>query len=181
MGSMAVVMQAAASSPGALADSLRHAVTALDKDVPVSAVKPFDEIFADSVAPRRFSLLLLGGFAGAALLLAVLGIYGVISYTVTQRTRELGIRLALGASRGDVLRLVFRDGGRLIALGLALGGVSALVLTQFVSSLLFGVSAHDPLTFAAVAALLAGAALFACWLPARRATKVDPIIALRAE
>ena len=130
---------------------------------------------------RRFTIVLLGIFAGTALLLAAIGLYGVISYSVAQRTRELGIRMALGAQRTDVLKLVVREGMTLVALGVAMGLAASIGLTRLISSLLFGVSATDPLTFAALAFALGAIALLACLLPARRASLIDPMIALRAE
>jgi ABC-type antimicrobial peptide transport system permease subunit len=140
-----------------------------------------NEVVADSLAPQRFSMLLLNGFAAVALLLASIGLYGVIAYLVSQRTHEIGIRLALGAQRRDVLRLVFRHGLKLALGGVALGLLAALGLTRLLAKMLYGVSATDPLTFMGVALLLTFVALLACWLPARRATKVDPMIALRCE
>jgi len=136
---------------------------------------------ASSIASQRFSLILLGGFAGLALLLAGIGIYGVLSYLVGQRTREIGVRMALGAQRLDVLRMVLGDGARMTMVGAAIGLVAALALTRLMASMLFGVRPTDPVTFAAVAVLLCGIALFACYLPARRAAKVDPMVALRYE
>jgi putative ABC transport system permease protein len=132
-------------------------------------------------APRRFNLVLLGVFALLALTLGAVGIYGVMSYTVAQRTQEIGIRLALGATVRDVLRLIVGQGMKLTLLGVGLGLASAVLLSRWLEALLFGVSALDPLTFVVIAAVLLLIALLACYLPARRATKVDPLIALRAE
>jgi ABC-type antimicrobial peptide transport system permease subunit len=140
-----------------------------------------EEVVARSIASQRFSLILLGAFAGLALLRAVIGIYGVLSYLVGQRTREIGVRMALGAQRLDVLRMVLGDGARMTMVGAAIGLVAALALTRLMASMLFGVRPTDPVTFAAVAVLLCGIALFACYLPARRAAKVDPMVALRYE
>jgi ABC-type antimicrobial peptide transport system permease subunit len=140
-----------------------------------------DRVFALSVADRRFNLSVLGAFASAAVLLAALGIYGVLSYVVTQRMQEFGVRIALGATRRDVWRLVLRQASALVATGVALGVAAAWGLTRLISGLLFGVSATDPLTFAIVAAALSVVALLACQLPALRATRVDPLIALRAD
>jgi predicted permease len=168
-------------APAVLASSIRKAVLQLDPELPIDDLRLLQTLIDDSLIARRSPALLAGIFAGVALLLAGIGLYGVMAYTVAQRTREFGIRLALGAPRGAVLRLVFGQGTRLAALGLALGLIVALLLGGYLSSLLFDVSARDPLTFVAIAALLAVVAALACWLPARRATKVDPMIALRAE
>jgi ABC-type antimicrobial peptide transport system permease subunit len=138
-----------------------------------------EQIISQSVAAQRYSMILLGGFAALALLLAAIGIYGVISYVVGQRTQEIGIRMALGAQRLDVLRLVIGHGARMILMGLVTGVAAALALTQLMATLLFGVSPTDPLTFAGVAALLVIVALAACYVPARRAARVNPITALR--
>jgi putative ABC transport system permease protein len=134
-----------------------------------------------ALSPERFNTLLLGLFAGVALLLAAVGIYGVMAYTVTERTPEIGIRIALGAQIKDVMRLVIGRGIKLAFTGVVIGLGGALALTQLMKTLLFGVSSTDPLTFAAVAILLMAVALLACWIPARRAAKVDPMIALRSE
>jgi putative ABC transport system permease protein len=169
------------SAPLDFVAAVRQEVQALDPNLAISSVQPLERLVADSIAAPRFVLLLFGSFACVALLLAGLGIYGVMAYAVTQRTRELGIRLALGAQTRDVLRLVVGEGMKLTLLGLALGLAVAFGLTRLMKDLLFGVSATDPLTFLAIALLLALVALLACWIPARRATKVDPVIALRTE
>ncbi|HEY0003691.1 MAG TPA: FtsX-like permease family protein, partial [Pyrinomonadaceae bacterium] len=134
-----------------------------------------------NVAPKRLVMWLMASFAALALLLTAIGLYGVISYTVSQRTQEIGVRMALGAQRSDVLKLVVRQGMRLTFIGLLLGVFAAFALTRVMSSLLFGVSATDPLTYAGVALLLALVSLVACFIPARRATRIDPIVALRYE
>ena len=134
-----------------------------------------------SVAPQRFNMFLLGVFAGLAVFLAMIGIYGVLAYAVAQETHDIGVRMALGAGRGEVLQMVLRNALRLVLPGMAVGLVGALVLTRFLSSLLFGIRPNDPATFAAVSVLLAAVALLASYVPARRATKVDPIVALRYE
>jgi ABC-type antimicrobial peptide transport system permease subunit len=136
---------------------------------------------SNSVAARRFNLLLLGGFAALALLLAGVGVYGVVSYVVSQRTHEIGIRMALGAKSSDVARLFIKQGMKLVSLGVALGALGAFALTRLMTSLLFNVGANDPLTFAGVALLLSSIALLACYLPARRAARIDPLAALRHE
>ena len=163
------------------ASAIRNHVRALDPTLPIEDIQPMTRTVSESVAQPRLRATLLGLFAAAALLLAVLGIYGVLSYSVGRRTREVGIRIALGAQRGDVLGMVLREGLVLSAAGLALGLAGAFVLTRFLSSLLFEVSRLDPWTYAAVAAALLAAGLLACWVPARRATRVNPILALRQE
>ncbi|MGH9840092.1 MAG: ABC transporter permease [Blastocatellia bacterium] len=168
-------------APISLADAASNAVREVDKDQPLYQVKTMEQHLADSVAERRFPMFILTGFATTALLLAALGLYGVISYTVAQRTHEIGIRLALGAQNVDVLRLVIGQGMKLVVWGVALGLLASFALTRLMRTLLFGVSATDPLTFAGVAVLLTFVALLACWIPARRAAKVDPMIALRSE
>ena len=167
--------------PTSLTSAVRGQITALNKDQPVFNVRTMDQIVAQSVAPRRFSMMLLAVFAIVALVLASIGLYGMMSYSVAQRTREIGLRMTLGAQRGNVLRLVIGHGMKLALAGVSIGLIAALALTRTMKNLLFGVSATDPLTFVAIALLLALVALLACWVPARRATKVDPMIALRYE
>jgi putative ABC transport system permease protein len=167
--------------PTQLTGAIRSEVLALDKEQPLNRVMTLNEIISDSVAQQRFSMLLLCVFATVALVLAAVGLYGVMSYSVTQRTHELGIRMALGASKQDVLRLVVGQGAALAGTGVVIGLAGAWGLTRLMSSLLFGVSATDTLTFALVPVMLAGVALMACFVPARRAAKVDPMIALRYE
>lgn len=161
--------------------ALRDAVHAADADLPVARLAPLTTLVDDSMTTPRFTMLLLGSFAGLALLLATIGMYGVISYSVAQRTQEIGIRMALGAARGGVFRMVLLQGARLAGAGLAIGLFAALAVTRFLVSFLYGVQPTDPLTFTAVSALLVAVALLACYLPARRATRVDPLIALRYE
>src|SRR5581483_1564412 len=170
-----------ANDPTAIADAARREVWSVDKDIPVYQVATMERLVASSVAQRRFTLVLLGVFAGVALLVAAIGIYSVMSYSVTNRTNEIGIRMALGAGAGDVFRLVVGQGMKLAAAGVATGLIAAFALTRLMTGLLFGVSASDPLTFAGVGLLLALVAFVACWIPARRATKVDPMTALRCE
>jgi putative ABC transport system permease protein len=140
-----------------------------------------NDIVSESVAPRRFSMMLLTVFAVVALLLASIGIYGMLSYAVAQRTREIGLRMTLGAQRIDVLRMVIGQGMKLAVVGVVLGLVASFALTRTMKTLLFGVSTTEPLIFVGIAVLLAIVALLACWIPARRATKVDPLVALRYE
>jgi len=167
--------------PTAVMGSVRRAVEEIDPREVVYNVQTMDEVVSNSFAARRLSMILLGVFAALALVLACVGIYGVISYLVGQRTHEIGVRLALGAQRGDVLRLVIGHGARMALIGVAIGVGAALGLTRLMANQLFGVSAHDPLTFAGVAMLLIIVAVAACYIPARRALRVDPIIALRCE
>lgn len=178
--SMSLVVSTA-NDPTALTTAIRNEVLSLDKEQPVANVVTLNELLASSVAQRQFSLLLLGVFAMIALLLAAVGIYGVLSYAVTQRTNEIGIRMALGAGERAILQLVVGQGLRLTLLGVTTGLVAAYALTRLMSTLLFEVSATDPLTFAVIAVLLVFIALLACWIPARRATKVDPLVALHSK
>jgi putative ABC transport system permease protein len=170
-----------AGDPERLTRAVRAAVRSLDPALPLSQVRTMDDRLAAAVGPRRFSMLLLAVFAGIALLLAAVGIYGVISFDVTRRTQEMGVRMALGAERGSVVRLVLRQGLRPALVGVAVGVAGALALTRLLRSQLYGVAATDPVTFAVVIGLLLGIAALATLLPARRATRVDPMVALRSE
>ncbi|HEX8457752.1 MAG TPA: ABC transporter permease [Pyrinomonadaceae bacterium] len=180
-GRLTLVARTASPDPASIMPALRGLIRELDKDMPLWNVRTMNTLMSESVARRRFNMLLLGLFALVALLLASLGIYGVMSYTVTQRTHEIGIRLALGAQPPDVLRMVLKQGMLLAAIGVALGLVCSLVLTRSMSSLLYGVSATDPLTFGLITVLLVVVAFAANYIPARRATRVDPMTALRYE
>jgi predicted permease len=168
-------------NPSSLTNSLRNAVIELDKDVPLYRPRLLSEYVASSIAQPRFNAILVALFAGIALLLAAAGIFGVMSYAVTQRTHEIGIRLALGAQRGDVLRLIFGEGMRLVALGALVGIALVFAVGRLLSNLLYGIGASDPLTIFFVTILLGFVAFIACWWPARRASVVDPVIALRSE
>jgi putative ABC transport system permease protein len=167
--------------PASTASALRQQVWAIDKDQPVFDVKTMTEVRSNSVALYSFSSVMLGIFAGVALLLAAVGIYGVLAFAVTQRTQEIGIRMALGAKTSDVLRLVLRHGMGMTLLGSCIGLAGAWGLTRFIAGLLVGVSSTDLVTFSVVTFTLLSAALLACYVPARRATKVDPLVALRYE
>jgi predicted permease len=162
-------------------DRIRETLRQMNSEQVVYSALTMDEIIAGSLASQRFSMILLGGFAALALILSAIGIYGVISYLVAQRTNEIGIRMALGAQRSDVLKLIVGHGARMALMGIAIGVVAALALTRLMSTMLFGVTSHDPLTFVAVAMVLIGVALFASYVPALRATRVDPVVALRYE
>jgi putative ABC transport system permease protein len=170
-----------ANDPHIVISEATKEVGAMDSDLPLFGVKTMREYLSASVATPRFSTTLLSIFAGVALVLTLVGLYGVMSYSVAQRTNEIGIRLALGAQSRDVLLMIVKQGSRLILIGLAIGLVGAYALTRLIASLLFGVTAKDPLTFAAAAFLLAVVAMLACYIPAWRATKVDPLEALRYE
>jgi putative ABC transport system permease protein len=171
----------APTEPASLTTAVRQQVLALDRDLPIFNVRTMEQVLTDSVASQRLNTQLLGIFAAVAFILAAVGIYGVMSYLVAERTREIGIRVALGAQARDVLRLVVGRGMTLTLTGIGLGLAGAFALTRFMTTLLFGVRATDPWTFAVIPVLLALVALVACWIPARRATKVDPMIALRCE
>jgi predicted permease len=164
-----------------LGEAVRQEVEKVDPNVPVHSISSMDQIIARSVADRRFALELLGGFAAVALLLAAIGIYGVMSYSFSQRTHEVGVRMALGAQRMNILNMAIGEGMQLVAIGLAIGLIVAGALTRFARSMLFDVSPFDPATFVVTSATLAAVAFLACYLPARRATRVDPLVALREE
>jgi ABC-type antimicrobial peptide transport system permease subunit len=175
-----VVRSERAGTQGFL-DEVRQAVWSVNPNLPLANVRTMQTVYDKSIARTSFTLVMLAIAGAMALALGLIGIYGVISYTVAQRQREIGIRLALGAQRGDVLQMVLKHGATMALVGVAIGIGASLVLTRLMASLLFGVSAHDPVTFTAVATLLILVALLACYIPARRATRVDPMVALRYE
>jgi putative ABC transport system permease protein len=179
-GGMTVVVKTT-NDPMGIASAVREKVLAIDSDQPVYNLNTMEQIRSDSIAPDRLNLMLLASFAVVALILAVVGIYGVMAYSVTQRTHEIGIRMALGARQSDVLGMIIGQGMKLAVVGLAIGVGAAWLATRAMASLLFGVSATDPATFAVIAVILGVVALGACFVPARRATKVDPMVALRYE
>jgi putative ABC transport system permease protein len=160
--------------------SARGILQELNPEIP-TRFRTFSQVYAASLGSRRFNVVLIGFFGIAALVLATTGVFGVMAYSVSRRTREIGVRVALGASTGEVLRMILSQGTRTIVIGVAIGLAGALALTRTLQSLLFGVTATDPLTFGGVTLLLVGAALLACYIPARRATRVDPMVALRYE
>jgi putative ABC transport system permease protein len=166
---------------GALVEDVKKQVWSLDSQIPVSSIQSMDDLLAVSVAQQRFNMLLLGIFAALAVALAGVGIYGMIAYRVNQRTREIGVYIALGAQHRDVLRLVIKDGVKLALLGIMLGLAGAIALTRVMVGLLFEVKPTDPATLLGVAALLAAVALLACFIPARRALNIHPMTALRCE
>ncbi len=177
---MTVIVKGA-SDPNQLIGALRQQVTAVDPDQPIYNIRSMHDIRAESIAPERLNLTLLSIFAGIALVLALVGIYGVMSYAVTQRTHEIGIRMAIGAQPRDVFRMILGQGMTLALIGVVIGLAGAFALTRLMATMLFGIEPTDPLTFASIAALLTGVALLACYLPGRRATKVNPMVSLRYE
>jgi ABC-type antimicrobial peptide transport system permease subunit len=166
-------------SAEALAPSIQSAVRTMDPGLPVVQLRSMEAVFGDSVSRQRFLSLLLGIFAAVALMLAAIGTYGVLSYLVTERQREIGIRVALGASAGGIVRLVLRQGLSITVMGIAIGVLGALALARVTESLLFGVSPTDPGTYVAVGGVILAVALLACLVPAQRATRVDPLVAIR--
>jgi putative ABC transport system permease protein len=180
-GSTPTILLRTGGDPGALAPGLRQALKAADPLVPAYEIRTLADVVSEGTAQRRLAVLLISVFAGLALLLAAIGIYGVMSYAVAQRTPEIGIRMALGAERDHILRMVLRHGALMATTGVAVGLVAALALARLLTTLLFQTSATDPPTFSAVPVLLLGVAALACYVPARRATRVDPLVALRYE
>jgi putative ABC transport system permease protein len=178
---MTLVVRSSVPDLTGMAASVRGAITEVDRGALVWEFRQMDELVSDSVAPQRFNALLLGLFALVALALAATGIFGVMSYTVAERTHEIGVRIALGARSADILRLVVGRGMLLTLGGIAVGSASALGLTRLMSGLLYGVGAADPATFVGIGVVLSAVALVACYVPARRATRVSPLIAMRSE
>jgi putative ABC transport system permease protein len=178
---VSIVVRTRAEDPLSVAPEVRRRVWQLDSLLPVTDVVPMTVVLSESVADRRFNMTLLLLFAALALVLAVIGIYGVISYLVAQRTREIGVRMALGAQRGHVIGMIVRQGLTLTLIGVALGVAASLAAVRALNRLLFGVSPTDPVTFVAVVVILGFVALAACFIPARRASRIDPMVALRYE
>jgi putative ABC transport system permease protein len=179
-GALSFVVRTA-GNPAHLISAVRAAVAEAEPNQPIHNLMTMGQRLANSTTSPRLNTALLGSFAAVALVLAVVGIYGVMSYAVTQRRREIGVRMALGAQRSDVLGLIIHGGLRLTLLGVAVGLAGAFALTRYLSNLLYSVKATDPLTFLGVAVALTGVALLACWLPARRAARTDPMVALRTD
>jgi putative ABC transport system permease protein len=177
---MSLVVRTSAP-PNTLISAISNAVHEVDREQPVVGVITMDDIVANSLSHQRFSMLLLSAFSGLALVLAAIGIYSVLAYSVRRRIREIGVRMALGARRADILQMILGQGTKLALVGTGIGIAAALGLTRLMSSQLFGVTATDPVTFLSVAALIILVALATCYIPARRATKVDPMVALRYE
>ncbi len=178
---MSLVVRTKVSDPGALTSAIRSALSATDPNLPLTSVRVFDEYIARSLARPRFNALLLSIFAGTALVLTAIGIYGVMAYSVAQRTNEIGIRIALGAEQSSIFRLIVGQAMTLVGISVALGLVGAFAATRLLNSLLYGVGAADPITFCLIVVLVSVVAFLAAWLPARRAARVDPIVALRTE
>jgi putative ABC transport system permease protein len=167
--------------PMALANDVRQALREIDSTLPAAAMAPLATVIDDSIAQRRFSMLLLAVFAAVALFLAAVGLYGVVAYAVSQRTQEIGLRMAIGAQRSDVLRMVLGDGMKLAAVGVVFGLGTALALARYTESMLFGVTPLDAVSYAATAAVMLAVSALACYVPARRASAVDPLQALRTQ
>jgi len=175
------ILARASGDPMSIVSSARNELRQMDPNEPMANVSTVEHLLSDSFSRSRFTMIVLGVFAAMALVLACIGIYGVVAYTVAQRTNEIGIRVAMGAQRRDVLRLILGQGSRLIFLGVAVGIAAGLILTRLMTGMLYGISATDPLTFTGVALLSMAVALLACYVPARRAMRVDPLVALRYE
>jgi ABC-type antimicrobial peptide transport system permease subunit len=176
-----VVMVRTQGDPAQFAGTARQVVREIDPTLPAFAIAPLSNVITQSVAPRRFSMLLLGVFAFVAVFLAAVGLYGVVAYAVSQRTQEIGLRMAIGAQRGDVLRLVLGNGMKLALLGVAIGVGGALALSRYIAAMLFEIDRFDAPSYAATAAALVAVSALACYAPARRAMRVDPLVAMRAE
>jgi putative ABC transport system permease protein len=179
--SMSLRVRTQSGDPMKLAAPIRAELAAIDKNLPIHSFQPLEASVSGLVAQQRFTTLLMAGFAALSALLAALGVYGVMAYAVTQRTREIGVRMALGAQTSDVLKEIMKHGIKLIVGGITLGLAASVALTRFITDLLFGVEATDPATLVSITLLLLVVALVACFIPARRATRVDPISALRVE
>jgi ABC-type antimicrobial peptide transport system permease subunit len=178
---MSLVLRTSVANPGALTSAVRKELAAMDGHIPLRSVRIFDEYISRSLARPRFNALLLSIFAGTALVLTAIGIYGVLAYSVAQRTNEIGIRMALGAAQSNIFRLIVGQAMTLVAISVIIGLVGAFAATRLLNSMLYGVGASDPATFVAIVLLIAAVAFVAAWLPARRASRVDPVVALRAE
>jgi putative ABC transport system permease protein len=181
MSGVSIVARTSVSNPAGITSAVRSELAAVDRNIPLVRVRVFEKYLAGALARPRFNAILLSIFAGTALLLTAIGIYGVMAYSVSQRTSEIGIRIALGAGKNSIFRLIVGQAMTIVAISLALGVVAAFAATRLLNSLLFGVGASDPMTFVAIVLLVSAVAFIAAWLPARRATRVDPIVALRAE
>jgi putative ABC transport system permease protein len=180
-GTPSLVVRTNISNPAGITSAVRAEVAAVDRNIPLTRVRIFDEYMSRSLSRPRFNALLLSIFAGTALVLTAIGIYGVMAYSVSQRTNEIGIRMALGAAQSNIFRLIVGQAMAFVGISLALGLIGAVGATRLLKSLLYGVSAWDPITFVAIVFLISVVAFLAAWLPARRATLVDPIQALRTE
>jgi putative ABC transport system permease protein len=178
---VSLVVRSRVSDPTALTSAIRNELAAIDSSIPLTSVRVFDEYISRSLARPRFNALLLSIFAGTALVLTAIGIYGVMAYSVAQRTNEIGIRMALGAGQSNIFRLVVGQAMVLVAFSIAFGLAGAFAATRLLNSLLYGVGAWDPITFASIVLLVSAVAFLAAWLPARRAARVDPVVVLRAE
>jgi len=181
MDSMSIVARTSVSNPAAITSAVRNELAAVDRNIPLVRVRVFDEYLSRALARPRFNAMLLSIFAATALVLTAIGIYGVMAYSVSQRTSEIGIRIALGAGKNSIFRLIVGQAMTIVAISLVAGVVGAFAATRLLNSLLFGIGASDPVTFGAIVLLVSAVAFIAAWLPARRAMRVDPIIALRAE